>query len=434
MNFNTLLRFLRSNYCTKLYAKELAENDNSKNQIYLGSDFSAITILPYQHIDKSDNAYKAKVELYWLNEEGKVEPAVRSQIILYPQYPEVRFSGFLSGCHNPPSTILTARESGRILFFGITDDRKVIGFAVAKNDPLAEEFRRLKKSDQVGVFYNLTSFLAQKDIRNELIVNLRSIHEKGWIKSKRLDSNHNILPCKAPNCGGYTLEAEFGIVPNGKAEPDYHGWELKQHSVTAFTRYLKSIITLMTPEPTGGYYKTEGVIPFVKKYGYKDKLGRTDRYNFGGLHKANVTNPSTGLTLSLIGFDSRRSKISDINGGIALVSKNGSNAALWGYEGLLSHWNKKHSNAVYVPSVVEKNPYLQYWFGNIIRLGRGTDFILFLNALAEGKVYYDPGIKVEKISSKRPTTKRRSQFRIKSEDIPTLYKKMEVLDLLQVSP
>jgi len=42
--------------------------------------------------------------------------------------------------------------------------------------------------------------------------------------------------CEAFQCGGYTLEAELGIIPNGKAEPDYLGYEVKQYSVTNLNR------------------------------------------------------------------------------------------------------------------------------------------------------------------------------------------------------
>lgn len=47
-----------------------------------------------------------------------------------------------------------------------------------------------------------------------------------------------------------------------------------------------------------------------------------------------------------------------------------------------------------------------------------------------GRVYYDPGIKLENASSARPRVKRRSQFRVKSSDLPALYQSMETVDLL----
>ena len=48
--------------------------------------------------------------------------------------------------------------------------------------------------------------------------------------------------------------------------------------------------------------------------------------------------------------------------------------------------------------------------------------------MASGNIYYDPGIKMENVSTK-PKIKKRSQFRIKSQNLPNLYKINEVLDL-----
>ena len=62
-----------------------------------------------------------------------------------------------------------------------------------------------------------------------------------------------------------------------------------------------------------------------------------------------------------------------------------------------------------------------------IILGTGTDFQLFLGQMACGNIYYDPGIKMENIATK-PKIKKRSQFRIKSQLLPNLYKLNEIID------
>ena len=46
------------------------------------------------------------------------------------------------------------------------------------------------------------------------------------------------------------------IIPNGRSEPDYMGWEMKAYS--------SGRITLMTPEPDGGMYGEAGVKAFVR--------------------------------------------------------------------------------------------------------------------------------------------------------------------------
>ena len=95
---------------------------------------------------------------------------------------------------------------------------------------------------------------------------------------------------------------------------------------------------------------------------------------------------------------------------------------------MLLHWNRKHNQACYVPSLSETANERQYKYGNKIILGTGTDFQLFLRQMANGNIYYDPGIKMENVSTK-PKIKKRSQFRIKSQHLPNLYKDNEVLDI-----
>lgn len=67
-------------------------------------------------------------------------------------------------------------------------------------------------------------------------------------------------------------------------------------------------------------------------------------------------------------------------------------------------------------------------FGNEVILGTDTDFQLFLTQMAQGNIVYDPGIKMENVSTK-PKIKRRSQFRIKSKYLPELYKNNEIVDV-----
>ncbi len=188
---------------------------------------------------------------------------------------------------------------------------------------------------------------------------------------------------------------------------------------------------MMTPEPTGGFYRDHGVEAFVRRYGYADRNGVADRLNFGGVHRCNVVHPLTGLTLKLCGFDASTGRISDPEGGIALVDSAGSVAALWPFVGLLSHWNKKHNRAVFVPSKHRTSPSNEYRYGSHVRLGIGTDPLKLLKALELGRIYYDPGIKVEDASSVRPTTKRRSQFRVTLRHLDSLYDKLDLVKLCE---
>ena len=182
------------------------------------------------------------------------------------------------------------------------------------------------------------------------------------------------------------------------------------------------MITLMTPEPTGGVYKGDGVEIFLRRFGYDDKRGRPDRINFGGVHRCGTVHQTTDLLLDLESFDKENGKIEDPNGGVVLLTREGEVAAKWHYAGLIEHWKRKHSQAVYVPSLnrnIEKEN--QYCYSNSVKLGEGTDYLNLLHAIAAGDIYYDPGIKMEQASAATPKIKRRSQFRIKSGNLLSLY-------------
>ncbi len=433
MNLQNLKQIFADQGCKKLYVKKLSPNDNSKNQVYLGGSFEILNIFPISEIkteeagDWNRERFKASINFSWIREDRNIYPAPNSQLILYPKYPEVRFSGFLARCENPPSELMTRRLADRLLFLSISENGQILGFVTSPNSDIAQEFNSIHIDEEIGVFKVIDLPITVNN-KQRLLEELYRIYQLDWIISKRLDSSGNILPCNASNCGGYTLEAELGITPNGYSEPDFLGWEIKQFGVTNFDRVNSSIITLMTPEPTDGFYKTEGTDKFLLKYGYADKTGREDRINFGGIHKAGIRHSSTNLELQLIGFDLESGKIRNTNGRIALVDNYGIETACWSFSSMLLHWNRKHNQACYVPSLSQTQDVRKYKYGNHIILGMGTDFQLFLKQMAIGNIYYDPGIKMENVSTK-PKIKKRSQFRMKSQFLGNLYKENEIITL-----
>jgi len=233
------------------------------------------------------------------------------------------------------------------------------------------------------------------------------------------------VPYKAPNGGGYTLEAALGICPNGDAEPDFMGWEVKQYAEGGRSKPL----TLFTPEPDGGYYLSAGIVRFMRRYGYPPKDGTENRLNFSGIHKCGEGyHHNTGLRLEVRGFDPEAGKVTDIDGGIFLVDRQGNVAASWSFAKLIQHWNRKHAQAVYVPSKKEAGgDRPTYCYSRNVLLCQGTDFSMLLAALSAGAVYYDPGIKLENLDE-RPRAKKRSQFRVKLKDLGRLYRKTEETD------
>jgi len=441
MDLVKLIKLFGDKGCRKIYAKTLSPNDNSKNQVYLGGSFDILNIFPFTDIQADDSGdwersrFKAKLDFFWLKDTGELCNAPAAQLILYPKYPEVRLSGFLKGCSFPPSELMTQRLDGRILFMSVGKGGNLLAYVIDSDDNIAKELAAIDWGESHGVFkvIPVEREFSKFDSQDKLIEELKRIHELGWIDSKRLDGLGNVLPCKSSNCGGYTLEAELGVTPNGYSEPDYRGWEIKQFAVRQFEKYNTSIVTLMTPEPTGGFYKQNGVEWFIRKYGYPDKMGRPDRLNFGGIHKFGLKHKLTNLRLQLPGFDLDSGKIRNTSGSISLIDENENEAANWSFTSLLEHWRRKHAHASYIPSRMRQKPGRQYWYGNNILFGSGTSFELFLQQMSRGLIYYDPGIKMENVSTK-PKIKRRSQFRIKTENIKNLYFNTEIINIMKLIP
>lgn len=408
---------------TRIFCKHLAENDNTKQQIYLGGSFEVLSFFPFGEIKafselKKPN-FKAQLEFYWVDQDTS-EKASGAQLILYPKYPEVRLSGFLSRCNSAPSQYLQPipkelrdKKDGRFLIFGTTADGKTLAHLAPEFSPLANEISiKFLSVPPNGLFLELTVPVGSS--QNKLLVMdaLRSIQNQGFHSSRKLDRFGNIKPYAALNGGGYTLEALLGIIPNGRSEPDYLGWEIKSYS--------KDRITLMTPEPKGGYYGKHGAKAFVEHYGHPREDGSM---YFTGSHKVGITSPTTGMKLQVQGFDPSNPKQMNVNGNIVLIDSRGNDAAIWSFTELLSHWNRKHAFAAYVPYTLQKTP-VSYKYNNPVLMGEHTDFQKYLTALCNGSVIFDPGSKVTDAKTNKSTIKARSQFRISISKLGQLYEKL----------
>jgi MvaI/BcnI restriction endonuclease family len=429
---DALAGVMRQHGAVRIYAKKLAPNDNSKNQIYLGGDFSALNIIPHGEVRTDDaemagsvrERAKADVEFFWIDN-GGLHRAPNAQLILYPKYPEVRMSGFLKGCRGAPAEIMRVRDERRVLFLGITHDGKVLAYVAAAGSPLALALYAVESLKPSGVFLELPDANGTSS-RDRLLAALTVTYHKRWIKSQKLARDGTAQPYSARNGGGYTLEAELGISPNGHSEPDYLGWEIKQYSVGDFVRFApKTPVTLLTPEPTGGIYQEVGFQEFMRRYGYIDKAGVAGRINFGGIYACNKeANVNTGLRLRLQGYDEVSSKITDLNGGIVLLSRRDEVAAFWKFSGIIEHWNRKHAQAAYVPSLF-RSPPPEYRYGPRILLCEGTDLLLFLRAVADGAIYLDPALKLLTAIDGSIDWKKRNQFRVRHSNLGAIYHRTE---------
>jgi len=419
-----LLRRFKELGAIRSFCKPLAENDNSKQQIYLGGNFDIVQMFPFETVETTANGadgnYKAKLNFIWVGK-GFTERAAGAQLILYPQYPEIRLSGFLRGCKHAPNDLLrpipaAQRRSnngpdGRIMFFGITSNGETLVYLASAESTLAQEFRLQQAAGaftQESVFFNLP--LLGRTSKLILLDKLSEIKDTGWQASIRLNKLGEVIPYKARNGGGYTLEALLGIIPNGRAEPDFMGWEVKAFS--------SDRITLMTPEPHGGTYGEKGVKNFVREFGRETK---NDTLYFTGTHRVNSRNTTTGLTLTVRGFNAAQKVIHDVGGAVELLTDNGHCAAAWSFADLIIGWNKKHAQAAYVPYESEKVNAPAYRYFSPTLMGEGTDINRYLAALCAGLVIFDPGSKVMHASTENSTVKARSQFRMSMRHLSELY-------------
>lgn len=386
----------------RFYGKALAPNDNSKNQVYLGGSLKAVNLLPTREIvpdPEEPRRLKGALNFHWLSESGVGAVAPGAQLILYPDYPEARLSGFLRGCAAAPSELMSSRTPGRVLLMGVrSEDEAILAMLLEPGSEGAREF--IARQSEFQVYGVLVELPAPEEGRDDgfasLATHLSRIAAKNWIRSWSLGANGECLACDAPQCGGYTLEAELGIRRNGRSEPDFLGWEVKSFDVPSLDRPSPGgkALTLMTPEPTGGLYQDD-FAEFWKRHSYPDQSGRADREgrrNFGGIYRVDgVVHERTKLSLVLDGFDAKKKAFS-ATGALALVDKRGSHAASWSFPSLLEKWSRKHARAVYVPVQRRDEAPRSYRYSSRVSLGRGTDFVRLLDAIARGVIYLDPEI------------------------------------------
>ncbi|NNE34679.1 MAG: hypothetical protein HKN13_05560, partial [Rhodothermales bacterium] len=149
---------------SQVYVKQLAlKQDNEKNQIYLGSGLDGATNLfpativrgnASESTEKRKSAagrpkVEARIDFAWLDHGGMLHDAPYARIIDYFQYPEIRFSGFMRGCDDPPDPLRRnnqAQYGTRILLLGVSNTERTIGLVITEaTDELVSRFPDLPK-------------------------------------------------------------------------------------------------------------------------------------------------------------------------------------------------------------------------------------------------------------------------------------------------
>ena len=431
-DLSDLRRLLAREGVRTAWVKKLSpKQDNGKNQIYLGSGLDGVTnLFPAVISARSASAsvakraaqpgrpkIEARLNFAWLGRDGARSPAPGTRIIDYFQYPEVRMSGFLAGCRNPPDALRRDRQAlygERWLVMGTAADGEVLGLVLnTLEDPLARDFPELPEPAAGGVLRPLAIDAAGDAhgmVRAPLDLmrsEIAAIVHSGWHTSRILRAD-GVQPFRGAQGGGYTLEALLGVAANGNKAPDRHGFEIKSYS--------GSRISLMTPTPDYGYQGQHTFRQFMARYG---RPGQKDdgSLRFVAIHRCGHVAASTGLGMRVAGLDpaSRRFDDPDRVGVELFDPASGEIAAGWSLEKLANCWNAKHANALYIRSEKrDGGDGPEYRYADRFVIGNGTDVWKLLRAIARGLVFYDPADTIYADGS----PKVRSQWRINASQLP----------------
>lgn len=431
---------IRTGYVKKLSARQ----DNAKNQIYLGGGLDGVTnIFPATISARSASEsiakrgaqpgrpkLEARIDFAWLARDGTRSVAPGTRIIDYFQYPEVRLSGFMAGCSDPPDALRRERQEiygQRWLVMGTAGDGQVLGLVLTeREDPLAASFPELPGPDSGGVLRPLAISIADAAAGAilspfELLrAELAGIVHGGWHTSRILKAS-GPEPFRGTQGGGYTLEALLGVAANGNKAPDRHGYEIKSFS--------GSRISLMTPTPDYGYQGDHSFREFMAQHG---RPGKKDdgSLRFVGIHRCGHVCAATGLAMRVAGLDPEHGIFAAPEYvGVELYDPStGAIAAGWSLEKLANCWNAKHANALYIKAQKRDGEQVpQYRYADSFVTGTGTDVWKLLRAIARGLVFYDPADTVYADGK----AKVRSQWRINASQLPdamaSLYSSSQVV-------
>ena len=434
-----------------IWVKRLMPNNNSKQQVWLANDPSDLSFLPLgtpsytpaksQKKRAGAPVIQIPIPWRWVTPDGEFD-APQSKLCYYPQYPEVRFSGFLQGCEHGPSELMSETKRGhemnRCLFFGSVKNADgeishVVGLVVGAPSSAAQhvlDMPTFESGRLCPVVYQTDKRLDEFSVLEKALLGIVGKEIIPW----RLRNDGTVdRPYTAPNAPGFTLEAELGVGENAIPGPDFDIWELKAVKQKTLNRRYNHKVTLFTPQPDCGWITNHTQAEFVLRYGHvhtTNKAGNPTSYYFtsGDFNRMGEDKAAAKLNMALTGFTD--AKHFDPTGMIALFDREtGELAAGWSYLKLLEHWQRKHNHAAYVPYLREgMNGTTIIEFGPLVTLGMSTSFGLFLQAFKDGKIVYDPGYKIT-LKNGNWSPHSRSQFRINLKDIEAIYQEVREVDI-----
>ena len=431
-----------------IWVKTLGSTNNSKQQVWLGNDPADLSFLPLgepSYTPAKSRKRKAgapvvqiPVPWRWVTPDG-VFDAPNAKLCYYPQYPEVRLSGFLQGCAHAPTELMNAsrrgHELGRCLFLGRAGGH-VVGLVTGAPAPASRyvpDMATYEEGHVCPVEYGGDRTVGEVSVLERALAGIIGRRITPW---RMLADGRTVRPYVAPNAPGLTLEAELGVGENAIPGPDFDVWELKAIRQRSLDRLGNHKVTLFTPQPDLGWTTRHPQAEFVLRYGHVSHVGDDgpDEYYLtsGDINRPGEDKDGARLDIGLTGFTDARHF--DPDGMIALTDRRtGGLAAGWSYLKLLTHWQRKHNRAAYVPYVRSgTGDGATVEFGPLVTLGISTGFGLFLQAFHDGKVVYDPGDKIT-LRDGGWTPHARSQFRIDLKDIGAIYHEVRRIDVRDLS-
>jgi len=392
--------------CSELLIKALSPNqDNSKNQIYLGKGLSLAQYFPGELTFRAPSSSAAKahsvpgvaitaveMKFYWLSPESAPSPAMDTKLIEYSQYPESRLSGFLNRSPNAPDALRRERQhlyGQRVLIVGKSSE-SVYGAVVtqAHSPGLVHELMKVPAWDFQPIlrFLAITKDSSRLDLP-QLLAELRSISGKPQTPQilRTAGSPTEQVP-GGRQVGGWTLEALLGVPRNSASAPDKYGFEIKAVG--------GSTTSLITTEPDLGYRAMNGVEAYLKKFGRAGQAGG-GKVVFSGRHKCNRPNSASGAMLTIDHWDFANNA-PDNTGTPELIlvhQKSGEVISGWSFAKLGQSWSKKHAGAVYVETTANRSGSTveTYTFGEKTYVGVGTSVLKLYQQIAKGIIFLDPG-------------------------------------------
>jgi hypothetical protein len=398
------LETLRKLGCDIIFLKKLSpNNDNSKNQIYMGTNVATFQKIPGVVATSNISRSTAKtlssagelilvqeMDFSWVDPNG-IYRAPQTKLIYYFQYPEIRLSGFLNRAAKSPQALRISQIGefkDRLLLIGIKDQQT---YGILLCSPMTKNIRSLSSATKSWSGSDVLSlvFVSKNYLRldpTKLVKEIKGISRNGPQASVSLKvAGEGPRPFKGPQGAGYTLEAHLGIPRNGISAPDKYGYEVKT--------YQEPPITLITTEPDSGVRYDSGLATFLKSFGWEGKKG-DGSLRFNGKHTALGKSPKDSrLVLKLNNWDYVKSRsYPKTKPNITLESTTGIVAAGWSFEKIGEAWMKKHAGAVYVhyiPSTVRGSSAFTY--KPIMYVCEGTSLERFFSAIATGMIYLDSG-------------------------------------------